>query len=282
MKMGFYAAYAEAKKGKSKHEVNLLNFINNKITSNGGHSLDCGSHFLYMHRIDDKNLLFTKTNDRNLIQKINKSKASVEDIKGSLAADESLGFPSFVFIDGDVVGFARTMYGPTTSDLTNFVIAKKIPTPINSTVHIEALMRGTTEADVMAMQFIGRTTVKVEAGTGVFDGVLKLLGAKEIESELFDSIEVIIKPKFRRDIKTLTKDIVSNQDKSYSDVSMRAKEEAGDILAEHYLSEKGHLSVNLEKSTNAEIAEEISYCFTRMRVTIMDSFNRQIGDILKQ
>ncbi|EEI77871.1 hypothetical protein HMPREF0308_1853, partial [Corynebacterium striatum ATCC 6940] len=33
--------------------------------------------------------------------------------------------------------------------------------------------------------------------------ILKVLGATDIEGELFDSLDIVIKPKFKRDIKRL-------------------------------------------------------------------------------
>ncbi|MDP1125035.1 protein rexA, partial [Klebsiella pneumoniae] len=96
-------------------------------------------------------------------------------------------------------GFARTVFGPTTSDLTDFLIGKGMSLSSGERVQIEPLMRGTTKDDVMHMHFIGRTTVKVEAKLPVFGDILKVLGATDIEGELFDSLDIVIKPKFKRD-----------------------------------------------------------------------------------
>ncbi|EBM0566559.1 protein rexA, partial [Salmonella enterica] len=195
-----------------------------------------------------------------------------------LAADETLGFPSFIYINKNTIGFCRTTYGPTIHDLIIFLTEKGLNTSEDSKITLEPIMRSTTKEDVMKMYYIGRTTVKVEAGTGIFNGILNFLGAKEIEGELFDSLEVIIKPKYKRDIKNLTQDIVNN-DENLSDISMRAKEEAGDILTDHYLSEKGHISSEIEKSTNEDIANEMHSCFTRMKGDINRNLKRQIGVI---
>ena len=277
MKNGFYATYRCKNKVKDKRSINLSVFLNSLLADN--HHLQVGSNYLYIHKIDGKTFLFTKTNDKSLVQKINRSKASVEDIKNSLADDESLGFPSFLFVEGDTIGFARTVFGPTTSDLTDFLIGKGMSLSSGERVQIEPLMRGTTKDDVMHMHFIGRTTVKVEAKLPVFGDILKVLGATDIEGELFDSLDIVIKPKFKRDIKKVAKDIIFNPSPQFSDISLRAKDEAGDILTEHYLSEKGHLSAPLNKVTNAEIAEEMAYCYARMKSDILECFKRQVGKV---
>ncbi|MBK0001436.1 protein rexA [Erwinia sp. S38] len=278
MKIGFYAAYAEDGK-KNKYSIDVLSFLLQKITQSQQISLDCNDYYLYLHLIDPKTILFTKTNDSNLIQKINRSKSSVEEIRKSLASDESLGFASFIYFDDSIIGFARSMYGPTTSDLICILSKEKMPIPASTKIIVEPLMRGTTKADVQKMHFIGRTTVKVEASSGLSEGILKLLGAKNIEGELLDSLEIVIKPKFKRNIKSLTKEIVNNPNKQYSDVAMRAKDEAGDVLADHYLTEKGHLSATIHKATNAEIAEEIEYGFARMKKNILEVFANQVGKL---
>ena len=81
-------------------------------------------------------------------------------------------------------------------------------------------------------------------------------------------------------IKKLTKDIVSNPAKQFSDIGMRAKDEAADIMTDHYLSEKGHLSAKIERSTNSDVADEIKFTFIRMKQNLNDTFIKQIGNLI--
>lgn len=279
MKIGFYGIYSQAS-SKDKYSLDALNFLSQKSSITGSIAINSGSYYLYMHPIDSDTFLFTKTNDSNLIQKINKSNSSVEEIIKSLATDELLGFASYVYIHGDIMGFARSMYGPTTSDFAFFLKELQIPLNAGANISVEPLMRATTKADVLKMHFIGKTTVKVEATTGLSAGILTLLGAKDIEEELLDSIEIVIKPKPRRNIKNLTKDIVSNPAKQFSDIGMRAKDEAADIMTDHYLSEKGHLSAKIVRSTNSDVADEIKFTFLRMKQNLNDTFIKQIGNLI--
>lgn len=71
-------------------------------------------------------------------------------------------------------------------------------------------MRGIIKDDVMHMHFIGWIMVKVEAKLSVFGDILKVLGAIDIEGELFDLLDIVIKLKFKRDIKKVAKDIIFN------------------------------------------------------------------------
>ncbi|MEQ4950240.1 protein rexA [Klebsiella oxytoca] len=275
MKAGFYAIYCNKNKIKSSLKLSALIRLHIK---NGKTFSKLGDNYLYLHIIDDNTFLFTKTNDKCLVQKINKSRASVEDIQNSLAEDESLGFPSFLFVQDNIIGFARTIYGPTTTDLRDF-LTYGLGLDEAEKLTIEPLMRGTTTDDVMKMHFIGKTTVKVEAKTSFAGKILRALGSDDIEEELLDSIEIVIKPKHGRDIKKLAKKIVSNPDVQYSDIGVKAKDEAGSILTDHYLSQKGHLSAPITKTINAEIAEEMHYSYVRMKSSISSSIDRQVGII---
>lgn len=71
-------------------------------------------------------------------------------------------------------------------------------------------MRGIIKDDVMYMYFIGRITVKVEVKLFVFGDILKVLGVIDIEGEFFDLLDIVIKLKFKRDIKKVVKDIIFN------------------------------------------------------------------------
>lgn len=114
-----------------------------------------------------------KQNDKSLVQKINRSKASVEDIKNSLADDENHWDSHLLFVEGDTIGFARTVFGPTTSDLMIFNRERNVIAKWRARSD-RATDEGTTKDDVMHMHFIGRTTVKVEAKLPVFGDILKV------------------------------------------------------------------------------------------------------------
>jgi len=71
-------------------------------------------------------------------------------------------------------------------------------------------MRGIIKDDVMYMYFIGWIMVKVEVKLFVFGDILKVLGVIDIEGEFFDLLDIVIKLKFKRDIKKVVKDIIFN------------------------------------------------------------------------
>jgi len=280
MKINFYAIYSEDKE-KNKFRASLSSKIVERVINTSDHACEVDGHFLLMHQIDDNTFLLTKTYDSELVKKINTKTLTVDDIKESLATDESLGFPSFLHVKDDIIGFAHSFYGPRTRDLASFISAKKIIDVDTHKVIIEPLLRDMSNADVMKMSFVGRTTLRAEAGSGVTVGVLRALGMIDIDEELLDGIEITIKPKRSKDIKNLSKGIINNENNDFSDIHIKAREEAADILTDYYLSGKGHLNANIYKSSNAEVAEEMLTCFIRMKRVIMESYAMTVGDDLR-
>lgn len=208
MKNGFYVIYCSKNKGKDKCLINLFVFFNFLLVDN--YYLQVGFNYLYIYKIDGKIFFFIKINDKSLVQKINRFKVLVEDIKNSFVDDELLGFLFFLFVEGDIIGFVRIVFGSIIFDLIDFLIGKGMLLSSGECVQIELLMRGIIKDDVMYMYFIGRITVKVEVKLFVFGDILKVLGVIDIEGEFFDLLDIVIKLKFKRDIKKVVKDIIFN------------------------------------------------------------------------
>ncbi|MDE9455245.1 protein rexA [Xenorhabdus bovienii] len=276
MKLNFHAVYTENEEF-NKFSMALESKINHSVISPKKHALECNGYYLYMHKISNHAYLFTKTNDGELIKKINKSTASVEDIKNSLASDESLGFPSFLYINKDVIGYASSIYGPSIRELKIY-LCKKLNFNSNHNLVIEPLIRNISSKETERMVFIGRTTLKTEADTNTFQKILAAFGASDVREELYEGIEVIIKPRKNKDIRKLASKIINNPDNKFSDIHIRAREELGDHLTDFYLSGQGIISTNLKKATNQEIAMEMENCHERTKHAIIKAMNESIPD----
>lgn len=70
----------------------------------------------------------------------------------------------------------------------------------------------------------------------------------------------------------MAKQLILNADENHSDILIKGREQAADLLTDYYLSNKGHLAANLYKSTNEDIAEEMETCFIRMKAVIIKSY----------
>lgn len=280
MRVSFWAYYAQDNKTKTKRKIDLSSILDGEIIKKSNHSLQCGDYYIYMHTIDTKTILFTKTNDSDLINKINKTNNSIRDIRDSLADDELLGFPSFLFINDGIIGFASSFLGPKIRELPDFIKGKKLLSESEDLI-IEPLMRGVTKADALNMSFIGRTTLRIESGKSLTKTILRSVGVASVSDELLDGIEIILKPKRAKDIKGMTKEIISSSYGEVDGISIKAKETAADLLTEYYLDGKGHVGCNLpKKASNAEIANEIYTAFAKMKPTILESYEHIKNELL--
>lgn len=197
-----------------------------------------------------------------------------------MADDELLGFPSFLFINDGIIGFASSFLGPKIRELPEFMKGKKLLSESEELI-VEPLMRGVTKADALNMSFIGRTTLRIESGKSLTKTILRNIGVASVSDELLDGIEIILKPKRAKDIKGMTKEIISSSYGEVDGISIKAKETAADLLTEYYLDGKGHVGCNLpKKASNAEIANEIYTAFAKMKPTILESYENIKNELL--
>ncbi|WP_312759559.1 protein rexA [Pantoea brenneri] len=279
MKLSFNAIYALDKNSGKKTPLDFLRLLSEQVIDAKNHSQQIEDYYVFAHHISGESFLITKTFDSDLVKRINRKTFSVDEIRSSLSSDESLGFPSFLYINGNVIGFAKTLYGPSVRELTAYINARcKIPD--GHKLSIEPLMRDITKDDAMNMQFIGRTTIRVESASRLLGPVLRTLGAQSIDEELLEGIEITIKPKRMRNIKGFAKEIIDNIDEQHESILLKGKEEAADLLTEFYLSNKGQISANLYRSTNEDLALEMATCYIRMKPIIVECFANMFGDEL--
>lgn len=279
MKLNFYAVYLQDSKSQLKVSLDLLSAFRTQVIDAKNHAQQVDDYFVFAHHISGETFLLTKTFDSELVKKINRKTLSVDELRNALSSDESLGFPSFLQVRNNVIGFANTLYGPRTRDLASYINGKCY-IPSGYKLVIEPLMRDITKDDALDMQFIGRTTVRVETNSKLFSPLLRALGAETIDEELLEGLEITVKPKRLRNIKSLATGIIKNVDEQHESILLKGKEEAADLLTDFYLSSKGHIGANLYKSSNDEIASEMSTCYIKMKPIIAESYNKMFGDEL--
>ncbi|EEW3330758.1 protein rexA [Escherichia albertii] len=269
MKLNFYASYQQ--NGKERFPIDLVSGLSEQVIKAKNNALEVDDYFIFAHHINRECYLITKTYDSDLVKRVNKTTLSVDEIKNVLGSDETLAFPSFLLIKDGIVGYACTQHGPRIRELEIYLSNKlNITNPFK--LCLEPLMRDVTRDDALDMEFIGRTTLRVESGSKLLSPLLRAAGIETIEEELLEGIEITIKPKRMRNISNMSKELIRNADDSHSNIHLKAKEYAADLLTDYYLSSKGHISANIYKSTNEEIAEEMEICYIRMKNVIMKSY----------
>lgn len=279
MRLSFNAVYGLDKKTGKKMPLQLMELLSDQVITCKNHAQKIDDYYVYAHHISGDSFLITKTFDSELVKRINRKTLSIEEIKKVLGTDESLGFSSFLYIKGNVIGFAKSFHGPSIRELSNYINAK-CDLPEHYQMIIEPLMRDITKDDALKMNFIGRTTIRVESESRYLDTILRALGAQEIDEELLEGIEITIKPKRMRNIKKVAKDIINNIDEQHESILLKGKEESADMLTDFYLSNKGQLCSNLNRSKTEDLAQEMATCYIKMRPTIVQSMKDTFGEEL--
>lgn len=142
-------------------------------------------------------LITTKNNE--LIKIINSDSFTYEDIQDDLNENETVGFASYVYVEGDHYAIASTSQGPKNSSFVYFIDQlftalylsydfKAMPFPVQVTAN-----------DVMTMNSVGRTTFEMSPSNNTFELFRQFFGG--VLPDEIDAIEVTFKPRRGCDIK---------------------------------------------------------------------------------
>jgi hypothetical protein len=131
-------------------------------------------------------------------------------------------------VKDNIIGYASSQHGPRTRDLRRFIFSNKLDIPMGFKLCIEPLMRDVSKDDALEMQFIGRTTLRWKA-VKLFSSCLEQQVLKLLTKNL-DGIEITLKPKRVRNIRDMAKEPIKNADDSHSDILIKGKEQAADLL----------------------------------------------------
>lgn len=222
---------------------------------------------LYLLPLEAQLFGFVQTRSGETISKINRADLSHSDIYESLRQNENLGFMSYVFVDNDCFAFGSTVLAPRVKAFADFMDLllnrtrggqglEFVPAPI---------LRESTKAEVMRMNFVGKAVIQVEPGNTFFHGMQNLIGGTAESYEEVDSFEIVIKPKKRKDIKP----VVGNALHAISDDHVRkivvnAKRETEERLEELYVAGKGHIADAID-GNSASIGSNIRYAIENNR-----------------
>lgn len=262
MKVSYYSYYvSDISTGKpTKENINLKDFVDNLIKK----QVVMENEFI-SHLYNDV-YAFIKIDDAAFIKKINTENLTVDDINQSLEKNESIGFSSYFIVKEKVIGFASTIFSSKVNKLETY-INNHVSSKDRQFV-MKPIMKTMTKAESLNLEYIGRTTLTIERSSSIFNDVLSSVGVKKLDDELIDGIQVIVKPKPRRNIKNVTKEIIEKHYDDLTAIKIRAKDHLADIATEVYLSENIQCDViNTKKSTN--IALEMENCYKNSKGVIM-------------
>ena len=215
-------------------------------------------HIYLLHHINDV-YLFIITRSNEVIRKINTTNLSVDEIHSLLEKDEQLGFASYVIIKDHYFGFGSTLLAPKADIFSRYINLLLISLGIVQWTFIpQVLLYQATRAEAMKLPFIGKTCIELSKENSFLDDFLKTISADTTDTLELESLEIIIKPKSKQNIKpTVVKFLDNIQDEGVKKIIMKAKSENASQLTDLYLIGSGAISDNVDKNNESKIADKM-------------------------
>lgn len=229
---------------------------------------------LYIFETTANNLyFFMRTRDEEIIQKINSSQLTIEDVRSTLASDEKLGFSSYVYIGDDYIGFGSTHFAPKANNFAEFInqLLKKIDP--NLTFELEAIMTHLTKAQAKKLAFVSKAHIKVPVSKKLGADILGSIGVKRANPTLnVDYLEVILKAEQNENIIDQAIEVLDAASSQTERFILSAKENMTDSLRDYYIEAAGGLSDNIYQGKKASETER--------KIVDKITTNQELKDIL--
>lgn len=215
-----------------------------------------GEHVYLLHHIDDV-YLFLITRSDEIIRKVNTADLSIGEIHSALAQNEQLGFASYLILKQDHFGFGSTLLAPKADALVKYI------NNLLETIGIldwqllpQAVLYQATRDEALTMDFVGKATIGLEKTNTFAQAFLSTFTADTDDTLELDSIEIVIKPKARKNIKPLVSKVLNSiPDEGVEKMVLKAKEDAASNLVDLYLAGKGIISDQINNANQFRIHE---------------------------
>lgn len=248
MRLSYFTYEFESPQGKAFHNTGLLDLLMaycKEANIKFKNSFKNGDENLYLVPLGGQLFGFIETRSHEMINKVNRQNLSIDDIYKALNKDEGLGFTSFVYVDGDCLAFGATLLAPRCGGFADFVQALLRQTKgfEQWRFHCMPLLSESTKTDVLKMPFMGKTTLRVEAGNKLFADLKNVFGGNAEDYNDIDGFELVITPKRKKNIKAVVSRVLNAVPNEHvSKWTVAAKREITERAEEFYIAGKGHLA----------------------------------------
>ena len=208
--------------------------------------------------------VFIITKDNDLIRKVNSSDLTESEIMDLLDENEHIGFASYVVLGDANLGFGMTLLSPRVDVFAGFINQILMSLGVYTwTFRLQAFVESATKADAMQMNFYSKATIELETQNTLCSDLLTLLTGQVVDTAQVEGLEIIIKPKARRDISNVVKRTLENiPDDGVKKLVLRAKEDVGSMLTDIYIVGSGGLSESVTVNNSVEFPIAIQRKFT--------------------
>lgn len=233
--------------------------------------------------IDKSNgfFLYVVTKRNEIIKKLNNKSFDVSEIEALLSEDESIGFASYVYFGHYYFAFASSQMAPRHQSFAKFIenILHKIGLK-RYNVCIFPFMGTPQPERALRASFLGRTNIKIPREHGFFQETLNILTASTDEFASVESIEIIIRPKSRENIKRPIQQIINNpRSKGLDSFKALAKlESLEDNMVELYLEGKGQISDIIAKGNDLEVKIQIQKAIAGNQLLAQEIQNHETNE----
>lgn len=203
--------------------------------------------------------MFVQTRDTDLIKKIDSSSIAVADIQQILKANESIGFSSYVYFDSCWLGFGFTVMSPRSSIFTNFINQIFAKCGLSDyQFHLTALVGSVSKDEALKYTHFGTTFIQFSNQSSFWNDLKTTFGADDNDFSDLDTIQVILKPKPRKDLSYTTRALIKNvPNDDVEKFIVKAKGHLGDQLVDLYIEGKGQLFDTLNIKDEADFSNKI-------------------------
>ncbi|MEZ8105657.1 hypothetical protein [Vibrio cortegadensis] len=212
-------------------------------------------HVYVLHVVQDVYML-VMTRDSELIRSVNTNDISVQEIADKLDENEHIGFASYFILKESHFGFASTLMAPKVDVLNQFYNNLLVSLGItNWKLKIHNLTHSATREEAVSMPILGKTVIELSKTNGLAADFLRTCGVSTEESIDLEGIEIILKPKLRKNIKpTVTKVLESVSGEGVEKLIVKAKNEMSGQLTDLYLLGNGAITDTISNITDSTIA----------------------------
>lgn len=209
--------------------------------------------------LSNDTFLFLKGKDTEIVKAVNWSDISVEELSRRLQANEGIAFASHIVIKDSYLAFAATTLAPTISAFSSFM--NELLTRLGHRDHqfrLNAFTEQLSRNDALKMEFIGTTSIQVNAASSLFHHLAGVLGVADPDG-LHDlgSFELVLKPKRRQNIKELSRHLVELETDGIERLTIRARKEMEDRLTDFRLEGIGIFQDLVEPAERQSIQDAI-------------------------
>ena len=215
-----------------------------------------GEH-VFLFWVGTDTYLFILTKSKEIIKAVSDGGISHDDVYSRLGKNEQLGFASYVYLGKRHFGIARTLHGPQHRIFQWFVDELLARGGFHGHSFIVfPFETSATRAEVMGMEFVGKSVIEIEPGHGFWEPFKKFVGLGN--TTRIRSLKLIVTPERGSNLKEeSTKLAAAFDDPGLAKYMVVAKENLADAISEYYITGAGKLSDMISSAIESDIVKAI-------------------------